>query len=131
MLIVMITLEPRVAAMRMAPPTARMRRVFLLAGFMGRLSPGCLTCPWERAGWTLVLTPDCGGPSARGETAPHARFVGYQRSSVRNVMLFAGALPLVPPSQAPSSPRTASGPRFQRAPARYLRLAPSASDRPV
>ena len=41
MLIVMITPEPRDAAMRMVAPAARMRRAFLVAGFMGRLSFGC------------------------------------------------------------------------------------------
>ena len=41
MLIVMITPEPRDAVMRMVAPAARMRRAFLVAGFMGRLSPDC------------------------------------------------------------------------------------------
>ena len=70
MLIVSSTPDPTVAAMRMAKPAARMRRIFLIAGFMGRLSPGYPLCPWACAGLTLVLVV-----SARGETAPHARFV--------------------------------------------------------
>ena len=62
MLIVMITLEPRVAAMRMAPPAARMRRVFLLAGNRA-IRPRLESVGW--GGQSLAAPSRCDWRSAR------------------------------------------------------------------
>ena len=76
MLIVMITPEPRDAAMRMVAPAARMRRAFLVAGFMGRLS----------SGGPLVSLGGCRfdvgvGCKREGRDRPSRPLRCYQRSS--------------------------------------------------
>ena len=76
MLIVMIMPEPRDAAMRMAAPAARMRRIFLVAGFMEKLSFGC----------SLVSLRSCrfdvgAGCMREGRDHPSRPLRCYQRSS--------------------------------------------------
>ena len=97
MLIVMIMPEPRDAAMRMAAPAARMRRIFLVAGFMEKLSFGC----------SLVSLGSCrfdvsAGCMREGRDHPSRPLRCYQRSSDRNVMAFVPAVPFAPPCRVAS-----------------------------
>ena len=73
MLIVMITPDPTVAAMRTATPAARMRRVFLVAGFTFELVLG------SRSGIPQVRL---GEPSARSPSRLRSSIVAMTRSQL-------------------------------------------------